>query len=634
MSFDQNFLPTVLHLIWIIPLFASVCLALSHGLQESFVSRVTALLSGISALVSVVGVFAWMNQASGGLAFRALVLPHWIPGHLEILMRMDSLGALFSGLTSFFQLIIVRFSRVYLHREEGYNRFFSLIFLLTTGMQFISLADNLEVFFLGWESIGLASFFLVAFYRRQERSATNALKIFSVYRIGDLGLVLTMVILNMLPGLNPGTPLSEIRGSLLAGRTMDPLLFCLFLGLIAAACAKSAQFPFTFWLPKAMEGPTPSSAIFYGALSVHAGALLILRLQPLWSVYPIVSLVIGVVGFMTIIFGIGSGRVQTSIKGQLAYASAVQVGFIFIEIACGWTAFATFHIASHALYRSLQLIVSPSIITHLMTLKANDRDAGGAKQHSMERWLPRRIRHSLYVLAIQENYLEHVIDRLILFPLRAYKSQLNSLGFVMNVSLIVTALGSYILGPTDIAVYSLIGFALSLSFQAAVERDSPNKVINRVILTIMALATACYAVANGDERTELVSIVTAIFPFWLWLKWALRDEGLFNLRQFCGLFGLKPVSGWFLFIAMGAIIGLPPLPGFFFEDLLMSTLMGFGANAALMAGAALALAGIAGFRVCGLVTMGEPTPALLARYGKLDRLSDSSFARTRFFRSI
>jgi NADH-quinone oxidoreductase subunit L len=317
---EMPLIQTLVHLIWIIPLLGSITIVAMSHVRESLVSRVISVVSALCAMASVSVLLVWILQPSPGMCFRPWAIPGWIPGHLEFLMRMDITAVVFVSLTTFFQVIIIRFSRVYLHREEGYHRFFALIFLLTAGMQILSLADNLEIFFVGWEFIGLASFFLVAFYRHQERTASNALKIIGVYRIGDLGLVMAMVMFHLIHGMHPETRLSEVAQSMdqYLGQSIpaDPLIYGLFLGLIVAAAAKSAQFPFTFWLPKAMEGPTPSSAIFYGALSVHAGALLMMRLYPLWSVYHPVAWVVGAVGLSTVIFGIGSGRVQTSIKGH------------------------------------------------------------------------------------------------------------------------------------------------------------------------------------------------------------------------------------------------------------------------------------------------------------------------------
>jgi NADH:ubiquinone oxidoreductase subunit 5 (subunit L)/multisubunit Na+/H+ antiporter MnhA subunit len=565
------------------------------------------IVSALSAVAGFSIIAVWLATPSEALILTDIELPQWLPGHLKILLRVDQLGAIFSTLTTFFQLIIVRFSRVYLHREDGFHRFFVLIFLLSGGMQLLSLADNLESFFIGWEFIGLASFFLIGFYRHQERSANNALKVFSVYRIGDFGLILTIVIFHLLYGMHSDSRLSQISSHIALPAGYGPLVYLSLLGLIVASAAKSAQFPFTFWLPKAMEGPTPSSAIFYGALSVHAGVLLLLRLAPIWSSQPVMPFFIGSVGFLTIFFGIGSGRVQTSIKGQLAYASAVQVGFIFIEIALGWTTFAMFHIASHALYRSLQLIVSPSIITHIMALRANDRDTrriNGFK--TLERWLPTRIRETLYVVAIQENYLEHLLNRLLIAPLQALRAQSRLMAWsVTGTSLLVATVG-YLVGLPWVTVYGLLMCSVNLSVQALIEEDHASRAVNRIIFSQLFIGLSCVTIADWSIILETIKVLVAMLPFAVCIKWILRDKNQFNLRDYSGLFRLSPSTGWMMFLATAALIGIPPLPGFFFEDLMIANLLHVATPAALLAGSAMTISGIAGFRLCSRVTMGKP----------------------------
>jgi NADH-quinone oxidoreductase subunit L len=283
----------------------------------------------------------------------------------------------------------------------------------------------------------------------------------------------------------------------------------------------------------------------------------------------------------------------------------VQVGFIFIELSLGWTAFALFHVASHAVYRSLQLIVSPSIITHVMNLKANDRETNAVRRSAVERLLPKNVRQSLYVLAIQENYLEHGLERLIVSPLHAYKSYRRRIGSFVSVMLSTLAFVGYVAGYQQAMAYVVVLLGLNLAIQAALEKGAVKLAIDRILLSQLSLALAALIVVKGPVRQELVNVLMAMIPFGLLLKGIIWSHGRLNLTAYSGLFKVKPMTAWLLFFAMGGLIGLPPLPGFFFEDLVMSSFLDIGPWCALLAGFSLAITGIAGFRVCSLVTMGR-----------------------------
>jgi NADH:ubiquinone oxidoreductase subunit 5 (subunit L)/multisubunit Na+/H+ antiporter MnhA subunit len=174
--------------------------------------------------------------------------------------------------------------------------------------------------------------------------------------------------------------------------------FVIAMMILLTAAAKSAQLPFSSWLPRAMEGPTPSSAIFYGSLAVHIGVFLLLRTSHFWESQIVVRWIIGILGLVTAVMAYGMARVQASIKSQIAYSSIAQIGLIFMEIAAGLEVFALIHIAGNAFLRTYQLLVSPSVVSY----KIREQFYNFIPRHkTIEDSLPKKIENSLYLLSLK-----------------------------------------------------------------------------------------------------------------------------------------------------------------------------------------------------------------------------------------
>jgi NAD(P)H-quinone oxidoreductase subunit 5 len=255
------------------------------------------------------------------------------------------------------------FANRYMHRERGFNRFFMFYVLFLMGMVTTSLAGTIETLFFGWELVGLSSALLVAFYHERAAPVRNGLRVWVVYRISDAALLIASVLLHHLQG--------EGDFDRLLGTGMWPdghitfqsphAALAVGLLLLLAAAGKSAMVPFSGWLPRAMEGPTPSSAVFYGALSVHLGAFLLLRVSPILDQSVVLCIAVVTVGLCTAIYGAFAGQVQTDIKSVLSFASVTQVGIIVAEIGLGLRYIALVHILGHACVRTLQFLRAPSI---------------------------------------------------------------------------------------------------------------------------------------------------------------------------------------------------------------------------------------------------------------------------------
>src|SRR5260370_21424331 len=289
-----------------------------------------------------------------------VVIPDY---HFSVKIVFDRLSVPFVILSFMLCGTIGAFANRYMHREKGFNRFFVFYALFLAGMLVASLAGTIETLFAGWEMVGLSSALLVAFFHDRPAPVRNGLRVWSVYRVSDAALLIASVVLHHLTGEGDFDKLLG-EGPWPGGTAGLPHDQALLVGLLllVAAAGKSALIPFSGWLPRAMEGPTPSSAVFYGALSVHLGAFLLLRVSPLLELSGCLCAAVVTAGLSTAIFAALAGRVQTDIKSALSFASLTQVGIIVAEIGLGFRYLALFHLLGHACLRTLQFVRAPTLL--------------------------------------------------------------------------------------------------------------------------------------------------------------------------------------------------------------------------------------------------------------------------------
>lgn len=368
-------------------------------------------------------VFALAFVASTALIFSGesrleLPLGEWVelPGeyHFHFVLLLDALSIPFLLLATMLCGVVAVFSEKYLHKEPGYHRFFLLLCLFGFGDSLTVLSGSIEVLYASWEFLGLTSALLIAFFHERTGPVQNGLYTFIVYRISDLGLVTAAVVLYnqfftgdfdtfLGQGPWPGghTPLSQ------AGATAVGLL------ILVAALGKAAQVPFSGWLPRAMEGPTPSTAIFYGALSVHAGAFLLLRCSTILDASPVISWLVFGLGLATALMARFVGKVQTDIKCSLAYASLGQVGLIFAEIGLGLRILPVVHAVGHAVLRSVQFLRAPSLLHEIHEMHSALGHGHHAPLHPPDsRWS--------YRAALDRGFLENILERWFILPFLAF----------------------------------------------------------------------------------------------------------------------------------------------------------------------------------------------------------------------
>ena len=391
-------------------------------LGEAAIARCTQA-SVVGGLLCAVGVLALMlatGERNVPVEAGNWVVLHGEDFHFHLKFVFDRLSVPFAILSFVLIGTIGAFANQYLHREPGYGRFFLLYALFLVGMIAATLAGTIEVLFLGWELVGLSSALLVAYFHERQAPVLNGQRVWSVYRVADAAFLIAAITLH---NLTSGGDFAKLMGSQAwpegTAAMTSQQAFVVGLLLVIAAAGKSALVPFSGWLPRAMEGPTPSSAVFYGALSVHLGTYLLLRVGPVLNASPLLSAMVVVLGVVTAVYATFVARVQADVKTALAFASLTQVGIITAEIGLGWRLVPLIHIIGHACLRTLQLVRAPTLLHDYHQLE----NAIGEHLHTepgrWQRLAPERLRLALYRVSLERGYLDALIDELIVRPFAA-----------------------------------------------------------------------------------------------------------------------------------------------------------------------------------------------------------------------
>ncbi|MBK6618589.1 MAG: hypothetical protein IPG31_09595 [Nitrosomonas sp.] len=334
----------------------------------------------------------------------------------DISLYFDKVTAVFMLIGSLLIFLVTLYCQHYLHRDQGYKRFFNTLLLFYLGYNIVIFSGNFETLFLGWEILGICSFLLIGFYRERFLPVKNALKVFTVFRVADMGLLFAIWLSHHLWHKN--ITFSELLDSHLVWTQLHEhttMGIMISLMILLAAAVKSGQLPFTAWIPRAMEGPTPSSAIFYGSLSIHLGVFLLLRTYPFWEHLPFIVALVAITGLATSIVATLIARVQSSIKTQIAYSSAAQIGIIFIEVAFGLYDVALIHLTGNALLRTYQILIAPSVVAYLI----REQFFNFVPRHYVDKnETMRKIKYSLYILAVKEFHLDSVMYVILWNPMK------------------------------------------------------------------------------------------------------------------------------------------------------------------------------------------------------------------------
>src|SRR5687768_6695115 len=395
--------------IWLVPLLPLIGAAINGLLgrrlrfSEKLIGGIAVGSVALAFLISVAAVYSygfgghphWPNPyltSQDGFSFS------WIPGgavsvnhgteanryellNIEWSYQLDPLSAIFMLIVTGVGLCIFIFATGYMHGETGFYRFFAYMGLFMFAMLVLVMGSNFLMMFVGWEGVGLCSYLLIGYYFDRQEAANASRKAFITNRVGDFGFALA--IFGIIATFGSAQYTEVIQRA--AGYPVETLGHCglmswIALGLMIGACGKSAQFPLHVWLPDAMAGPTPVSALIHAATMVTAGLYMLTRTNVIFQHSQTMMLVVAIVGAFTAIFAATIGITQNDIKKVLAYSTVSQLGFMFLACGVGAFVIGIFHVMTHAFFKALMFLGAGSVI-HAMHHEQDMRRMGGLKKY-------------------------------------------------------------------------------------------------------------------------------------------------------------------------------------------------------------------------------------------------------------
>ena len=571
----------ILILLVILPFLAFCTTLLFKNTQEKWIALIASSVSLTLLMLNVYMLFAYVSNGSQPISQSLITLYKTKEYIFSLELFYDWLGGSFAIIGNMLFWVVSRFSKTYMHREYGYKRFYNHFLLFFSGINVLLMSGNFETLFLGWELVGISSFLLISFYRERYLPIKNGLKVISFYRIGDVALITAIWLFHH---VNPHhLAFDQLQNNLLTADIFQHHGMVVFLGsllFVIAAGVKSAQFPFFTWLPRAMEGPTVSSAIFYGSMSIHLGVFLLLRTFPLWQYSHEARIIMGIMGGLTAIMASMITMVQSTGKSQIAYASCAQLGLMFVEISLGFHELAIVHFACNALFRTYQLLSSPSMMSYWVKKQFYEYIPNTSRAYG---FLSVKWRNTLFTLAVSEFFM----DRLwYVYQWKFFKRIGKSLHFMRNgiaetiiVIGLIIAIAIYVLNPIELIrslgaiswIYGVV--ALMLILIAWTERIS---VLRAWIYVMCAQVFFMLSISqehafNGDQIALYLSGTITSFCLGYWSLYKVKSqENSISLHEFHGHIYEHPRYALTFLISSLMMIGFPISPTFIGLDLLFS----------------------------------------------------------------
>ncbi|MBF0624053.1 MAG: hypothetical protein HQL82_04525 [Magnetococcales bacterium] len=401
---DSGMVSSVIPSVILVPLLPWLAAAwigvrrLAGGPPGESWEKTTGRVSGAANLLALGLLLALDVQALLQGAPGPVRLGEWFasgPWRVPIGFHLDPLSLALATLMALIGFLALRFSVNYMHREAGFQRFFLGMNLFTGAMLLILLAGNAVLAFVGWEVAGFSSWMLIGYALDRPIATGNANRAFITNRIGDAGFLAAIYFCQVTFG---GLDWDLLHGPAVQGGPLNIGLVAI--GFTVAALAKSGQVPFSPWIARALDGPTPSSALFYGAVMVHAGVYLMIRLEPLLVQVPWLLILIAGIGALTSIYGFLGGLVLSDVKSSLMFSTTAQVGLMFVLCGLGWFEAAAWYLGLHTCFRAFQFLHAPALMA-----------MAGRGARPVPGWLLRQ--RWLYSAALQRFWLEQAGDALL-----------------------------------------------------------------------------------------------------------------------------------------------------------------------------------------------------------------------------
>lgn len=572
----------LLHFFILVPLFGFIISLLVGDKREKLISFIAIGTVGIQLFGLLIFIIYWINGGSQTLDIKHFTF--YKEDNVEIFIDLffDKITAVFALVGVLITFSVAVFSRFYLHRDSGFKRFFNTLLLFYFAYSLVIFSGNFETLFIGWEFLGVSSFLLIIFYRDRYLPVKNGLKTISIYRLSDVCLMLALWMSHHLWHENI-TFIKLTDLDLVASHIKEHSYYASFIVLmiVIAAAIKSAQFPFSSWLPRAMEGPTTSSAIFYGSLSAHIGVFLLMRTFPYWETILSIKVLVIAIGLITAAVATSIASVQSSVKTQIAYGSIAQIGIMFVELAMGWHTLVLIHFTGNAFLRTYQLLVSPSVLGYLI----HDQFFSYVpKQFGAKNSFWNKISNTVYLLSLKEWNMDAFQFNYLWSPFKWVGRKLN---FLSNKTILFSLVIMYVIGlflfmndeilPKQLdqllhLFFAFIGMILILK--------SFSKRTDAIIVWFMIIASQFYillSIAFLDDKYEYIEIllyvsglsIAAVTGFYCLHKLKLIEKNV-DLNDFYGYNHDHPKYGFWFLLSCLAFVGLPFSPTFIGVDLMFS----------------------------------------------------------------
>jgi len=369
-------------LIFLLPLFSFIIIAFFIRPFVKPESKVAGYIT-ITAIGGSMVLSFWALMAVMGAGHHEIAIPNidWvvIEGGITISLglMLDSLTAVMLLVVTIVSLMVQIYSQAYMKGDPGYHRYYAAMSLFTMSMLGLVLADSLLLMFVFWEMVGLCSYLLIGFWFHKPSAADAAKKAFIVTRLGDFGFLIAILILYNATGT---FDIHELHALAISGALAGSTLTWAAIGIFSGAAGKSAQFPLHVWLPDAMEGPTPVSALIHAATMVAAGVFLVARTFPLFAHSTEALTTVAVIGGFTAIFAASMGLVMNDIKRVLAYSTISQLGYMMLGLGTGGVAVGIFHLFNHAFFKAL-LFLGAGSVSHASGGTFDMRLMGGLRKY-------------------------------------------------------------------------------------------------------------------------------------------------------------------------------------------------------------------------------------------------------------
>ncbi|CAH1206287.1 NADH dehydrogenase (Quinone) [Candidatus Nitrotoga sp. BS] len=583
--------------------------------MENAVSRTVLFTVGLHLILSWVFLIIWILNNHPTLEKSEIVLFKTKDYQFLISFYFDKISAVYLFVGSALTFLVTQYCRWYLHREDGYKRFFNVILFFYIGYNLIIFSGNFETLFVGWEILGFSSFLLIGFYRHRYLPVKNALKVFTVFRIADMSLLIAMWMSHAFWHKNVNFSEFADNQFIIENLENHPVLGVLIsLMILLAAAVKSGQLPFSSWVPRAMEGPTPSSAIFYGSLSVHLGAFLLLRTFPFWEHLNFIVITVVTLGLFTSIIATGIARVQSSVKTQIAYSSIAQIGLIFIEIALGFHILALIHFAGNAFLRTYQLLVSPSVVSYMI----REQFYNFIPRHYIDKKSAfKKLDYSIYLLCLKEFNLDGFVYRFFWNPLKWVGRKLN---YFSGIEIVIFFVATYLIGliclfnqeliPEEVYKYlpELFAlFGLLMVLKAFAERKSALLSLGLVI-TMHLYRTLAISLNGHINTNEIILYLSGVIISgvvgYVCLNELKSLEHNITLDQFLGHSAEYPTLSFIFLLACLGLMAFPMTPTFIGVEIIFSHIHEDQAGLVFLAALSYVVTGLSLIRIYARIFLG------------------------------